>query len=121
VQRPPASRELTFREEEYPQAWASDLKALLRARQTATDHARTGGQRHLAPGVRADFLERYQVLVKARLAATPPPGDEERRPGTGTTRATAPAARALSRLERLLLQRDEVLAFLDARAMTLGR
>ncbi len=103
-------RELTFLEEEYQQGWASDLKALLREMKAATDRARTGGQRHLAPEVYADFLERYQALLKAGLAANPPPPDEERRPGQRGRLAQTPARNLL---ERLLLQQHEVLAFLD--------
>jgi transposase len=79
----------------------------------ATDHARTGGQLHLAAGVHADLVDRYHALVKAGLAANPPPSDQERRPGQRSRLKQTPARNLL---ERLLLQRDEVLgilAFLD--------
>jgi transposase len=102
-------RELTFLEEEYQQAWAADLKALLREMKTACDQARSHGQPHLAPDVRADFLQRYQALLDAGLAANPPP-DHERRPGQRGRLKQSPARNLL---ERLLLQQDEVLAFLD--------
>src|SRR5438874_2368225 len=36
-------RELTFLEEQYQQAWATDLKTLLRQMKAATDHAREVG------------------------------------------------------------------------------
>jgi transposase len=108
-------RELTFLEEQYPQGGATDLKALLREMKAATDHARTGGHRHLAPGVHADLVERYQALLKAGLAAKPPPPDQERRPGQRGRLAQSPARHLL---ERLLLQRDEVLAFLDDLAIS---
>jgi transposase len=101
-------RELTFLEEAYHQAWATDLKALLREMKAATDQARTAGQLHLAPAVYADFLERYQALVNAGLAANPPPPDQERRPGQRGRLAHSPARNLL---ERLLLQRHEVFAF----------
>jgi transposase len=103
-------RELTFLEEQYHQAWAADLKALLREMKTATDQARSLGQLHLAPAVRADFLQRYQALLDAGLAANPPPPGQERRPGQRGRLAQSPPRNLL---ERLLLQREEVLAFLD--------
>jgi transposase len=103
-------RELTFLEEQYHQAWAADLKALLREMKTATDQARSQGQFHLAAAARADFLQRYQALLDAGLAANPPPPDEERRPGQRGRLKQTPARNLL---ERFLLQRDEVLAFLD--------
>jgi transposase len=102
-------RELTFLEEQYQQAWAADMKALLREMKAAADHARTGGQLYLAPVVRTDFLDRYQALLKAGLAANPPP-DQERRPGQRGRLAQSPARNLL---ERLTLQQHEVLAFLD--------
>jgi transposase len=103
-------RELTFLEEEYQQAWATKMKALLREMKAATDHARTDGQLHLAPAVHADFLERYHALLKAGLAANPPPPDQERRAGQRGRLAQTPARNLL---ERLLLEQDRVLAFLD--------
>jgi transposase len=66
-------RDLTFLKEEYHQAWAADLKALLREMKAATDQARARGQLHLAPEVYADFLQRYQAFVEAGRAANPPP------------------------------------------------
>jgi transposase len=74
----------------------------------ATDHARADGRPHLAPGVRADFVERYHALLEAGLAANPPPPDQERRPGRRGRLKQTPARNLL---ERLLLQRDEVLGF----------
>jgi hypothetical protein len=54
-------------------AEVAKMKALLREMKAATDQARTGGQLHLTPAVHADFLDRYQALLKAGLAANPPP------------------------------------------------
>jgi len=109
-------RELTFLEEQYARAWASDLKALLRAMKAATDLARTTGRPQPAPALHADFLDRYPALLKAGLAANPPPPDQERRPGQRGRPKQAPARNLL---ERLLLQQDEVLAFLDELAIPL--
>jgi transposase len=103
-------RELTFLDEEYQQGWATDMKALLREMKAATDHARTRGQLRLAPGVRADLVERFHALLTTGLVANLPPPDQERRPGQRSRLAQTPARNLL---ERLLLQPDEVLAFLD--------
>jgi transposase len=103
-------RELTFLEEEYHQAWAADLKTLLRQMKAASDQARAGGLLRLAPGVRAEFVDRYQALLKAGLAANPPPPDQHRRAGQRGRLKQSPARNLL---ERLLLQQNEVLAFLD--------
>ena len=102
-------RELTFLEEQYAQAWASDLKALLREMKAATDLARTTGRLQLAPALHAHFLDRYQALLKAGLAANPPPPDLQRRPGQRGRLKQTPARNLL---ERLLLQQDAVFAFL---------
>ena len=108
-------RELTFLEEQYHQAWAADMKALLREMKAAADHARTGGQLYLAPVVRTDFLERYQALalpgaLESGAGRQSAPPDQERRPGQRGRLAQSPARNLL---ERLTLQQHEVLAFLD--------
>jgi transposase len=90
-------RELTFLEEEYQQAWATDLKALLREMKVATDHARTLGHGHLPSTERAEFIDRYHALVKAGLAANPPP-DQQRRPGQRGRLAQSPARNLLERV-----------------------
>ena len=102
-------RELTFLEEEYHQAWAGDLKALLREMRTAAEQARTQGQRQV-PRVQHDhLLARYRHLLAAGLAANPPP-EAPRRPGQRGRLAQSPARNLL---ERLTLGQDQVLAFLD--------
>jgi transposase len=100
-------RELTFLEEAHAQAWAKDLKALLREMKAATDQARAQGHTRLAPAVREPFLVRYQALLAAGLAANPPP---VRRPGQRGRLKQSPARNLL---ERLLLEQEAVLAFLD--------
>src|SRR5262245_8748868 len=102
-------RELTFLEEHYQQTWATDLKALLREMKAATDHARTSGHLRLLPAERAVFLARYHALLASGLAANPPP-DCARRAGQRGRLAQSPARNLL---ERLLLQQEQVLAFLD--------
>jgi transposase len=103
-------RELTFLEEQYHQVWATDLKALLREMNAATGRARTLGHVHLPPAEHADFVARYQALLARGRAANPPPPHQERRPGQRGRLAQSPARNLL---ERLLLQQDAVLAFLD--------
>ena len=100
-------RELTFLEEQYQQAWAKELKDLLRAMQTAADHARAQGRRQLSAAQRAPWLDRYRALVATGLAANPPPG---RRPGQRGRLAQSPARNLL---ERFVLDQEQVLAFLD--------
>jgi transposase len=103
-------RELTFLEEQYQQGWAAQMKGLLREMKAATDQARASGQLHLASRMRADFVDRYQALLTAGLAANPPPADQERRKGQRGRLKHSPARNLL---ERLLLQHDQVLAFLN--------
>jgi transposase len=102
-------RELTFLEEEYAQGWAKELKDLLRAMRAAADYARTQGQHRLSAAQQAPFLARYHALLRAGLAANPPP-HQPRRPGQRGRLAQSPARNLL---ERFLLDQDQVLAFLD--------
>jgi CheY-like chemotaxis protein len=73
----------------------------------ATDQARRQGYPMLDPAVRADFVARSAALIAAGLAANPPPPPGPRRRGR---RKQTPARNLL---ERLLLGKDQVLAFLD--------
>jgi transposase len=102
-------RELTYLEEEYHQAWAGDLKELLRQMRTAAEQARTQGLRQLPATQRAPLRARYRDLLAAGLAANPPP-ETSRRPGQRGRLAQSPARNLL---ERLALGQDQVLAFLD--------
>jgi transposase len=100
-------RELTFLEEQYDQAWAKELKDVLREMKVATDTARAGGQTHLDPSQRAVFMARYQAILLSGLAANPPP---TRRPHQRGRLKQSPARNLL---ERLLLGQEHVLAFLE--------
>jgi transposase len=100
-------RELTFLEEAYEQAWATDLKRLLREMKTATDQARTAGLLRLPAAQRHPLIARYRALLAAGLAANPPP---IRRPGQ---RGRVKQTPARNLLDRLTLHQDAVLAFLD--------
>ena len=103
-------RELTFLEEEYHQAWAGELKEVLRQMRTTADQARAQGLRAVPAPQRAPLLARYRDLLAAGLAANPPPADGQRRPGQRGRLAQSPARNLL---ERLTLGQEHVLAFLD--------
>jgi transposase len=100
-------RELTFLEEQYQQAWATGLKALLLAMNAAVARARARGEQCLPKAERRAFVARYEELLAAGLAANPPP---EREPGR---RGRVKQSPARNLLERLWLGQEEVLAFLD--------
>jgi transposase len=103
-------RELTFLEEEYQQAWAKELKDLLREMRTAADHARSHGLAQVPAAQRAPLLLRYREVLAAGLAANPPPAVPHRRPGQRGRLKQSPARNLL---ERLVLDQEAVLAFLD--------
>ena len=100
-------RELTFVEEQYGQGWAKDLKALLLEMKAATEQARLQGHHQLSTAHRAALHTRYEALLAAGLAANPPPERPVRRRG----RIKQSPPRNL--LERLWLNQEAVLAFLD--------
>jgi transposase len=102
-------RELTFLEEEYEQAWAAELKAVLRQMRAAADQARGQGLTQVPPTLRDPLRARYRELLAVGLAANPPPATQ-RRPGQRGRLAQSPARNLL---ERLLLDQEAVLAFLD--------
>ena len=102
-------RELTFLEEEYQQAWAKELKDLLRQMRVVADQARGQGAAQVAPSLREALRARYRELLAAGLAANPPPATR-RQPGQRGRLAQSPARNLL---ERLLLDQEAVFAFLD--------
>src|SRR5262249_34313829 len=104
-------RELTFLEEADDQSWAGDLKELLREMKAAAEQARAAGHARLPMAQRAGFVARYEAFLAAGLAANPPPPPPaEPRP---RPRGRAKQSPARNLLERLLLGREQVLAFLD--------
>ena len=68
------------------------------------------GLRHLADTERMDLLECYHALLVAGLAANPPPPNQPRALRQRGRRAESPTRNLLG---RLLLNQDQVLAFLD--------
>jgi transposase len=99
-------RELTFLAEQYEQGWATELKRLLREMKAATEQARRQGHTQLNAAVRNAFVARYDALIAAGLAANPPP---ERGPHRRGRLKQSPVRNVL---ERLLLGKAQVLAFL---------
>jgi transposase len=100
-------RELTFLEEQYKQAWATQMKTLLLEMKTATEQARADGRSQLPTATRAAFVTRYQPVLAAGHAANPPP---ERRPHQ---RGRVKQSPAQNLLERLWVRQEQALAFLD--------
>src|SRR5258708_6834693 len=74
-------RELSFLEEQYEQAWAKELKHLLREMNAGVERARAAGDRRLAAATHDGFIARYEALLAAGLAANPPPSRRPRHPG----------------------------------------
>jgi transposase len=77
---------------------------------TATDQARDQGLARVSPTLRDPLCARYRELLAIGLAANPPPATVFRRPGQRGRLVQSPARHLL---ERLLLDQDAVLAFLD--------
>jgi transposase len=72
-------RELTFVEEEHEQEWAGEMKALLMEIEEAVREEAASGGTQLASETTGEFERRYQRLLKAGLAAHPPPERTGRR------------------------------------------
>lgn len=100
-------RELTFVAEQTKQPWAGAMIALLLAIKAGVAAARAAGATELTAAARADFADRYAVLVSEGLAANPPPSP----PAGQRGRPKQSAAKNL--LDRLDRQRGSVLAFMD--------
>jgi transposase len=101
-------RELTFLEEERHQPWAGNLKRLLLEMKATVATARASGLLQLPAAQRRDLQRRYEALLLAGLAANPPPSPPD--PPKPGRRKQSPARNLL---ERLWLQQEAVLAFLD--------
>jgi transposase len=102
-------RELTFLEEQDHQAWAADLKALLREMRRAVAAAKARGRAALDPPRRRALVARYAAIL-ARGRAANPRVATPRRPGQ---RGRLKQSKARNLLERLQTHQEAVLAFLD--------
>ncbi|HEV2459642.1 MAG TPA: IS66 family transposase [Ktedonobacterales bacterium] len=106
-------RELTFVEEELHQAWAGQLKHVLRAMQTAVEAAQAAGSAYLDQAVRDDLVTRYEVLLGAGLAQNPlPPPPAVSTAGT-RRRGRRKQSPVRNLLDRLWTYEHEALRFLD--------
>ena len=104
-------RELTFLEEELHQAWAGQLKHLLREMRTSVEQARAAAATRLPTAQREVFHARYEALLAEGLAANPqPPPPAARAPRRGGRRKQSPARNLL---DRLWTYEHEALLFLD--------
>jgi transposase len=99
-------RALTFVEEQLGQAWAKDLKAVLRESKQAVAAARAQGLGELSAAVKQEFVRRYDVALAAGLAANPPPAP------TGQ-RGRPKRGKAGSLVARLRERKAATLAFME--------
>src|SRR5262249_46089182 len=103
-------RERTVVEEELPQPWAGQLKALLREMHTTVEQARAAGAHHLPTPLRDALRARYEALLGRGLAVNPrPPPSADAAPRRGR-RKQSPVRNLL---DRLWTYEDEALLFLD--------
>jgi transposase len=98
-------RELKGIGEEAEQAWARDMASLLRQIKTAADEARQAGALTLDAMAQGAFVQRYETILAAGLAANPPPLRTDK---PGPPKQT-PAKNLLDRLDK---HRDSVLLFM---------
>ena len=101
-------RELTFVHEQYQQAWAAEMIALLLEIKNAVAQARPT-QNRLSPELQADFEHRYAEILERGFAANPlpdPPPEKKR----GRQKQSPPK----NLLDRLRDHQKEVLAFMYA-------
>lgn len=100
-------RELTFVEETFQQAWATDLKALLLEMKRTCEQAREAGQEHVDPTLRRSLVAHYEALIQQGFAAHPPDP-----PPQVPTRGRPRQHPARCLLMRLHTHQEQVLAFL---------
>jgi len=92
-------------EEEHEQAWAGQMKALLSEIEEAVREEAASGGTRLSPETTDDFERRYQRVLKAGLAANPPP---ERTGKKGRPKQS----KGKNLVDRLDNQREAVLRFM---------
>jgi len=98
-------RELTYLIERWGQAWAAEMKRLLKEMKAAVDQAKAAGERALSSERLAAFEAEYERILKEGDRANPPP---VRLPGQkGRLKQTA----ARNLLDRLRRYRTETLRF----------
>jgi len=100
-------RELRFVEEQYQQAWASDMAQLLRDAKHEVA-ACADGQTALAPERIAHYHQRYELLLEQGFRANPPP--ETPPPKRRGRNKQSPPKNLLDRLQKY---QQETLAFIS--------
>ncbi len=100
-------RELTFIAEQYKQAWAEELSALLVEIKGAVEEAKRQGQTALTDQQLADFESRYDQVIAQGLAANPLPPEPAVK-----KRGRKKQSKAKNLLDRLQGHKREVLAFM---------
>ena len=105
-------RELTCVEEELHQAWAGQLKQVLRRMRTAVAAAQAAGATYLNQAVRDGLVTRYEVLLGEGLAQNPLPPPAVRADGP-RRRGRRKQSPVRNRLDRLWTYEHEALRFLD--------
>jgi len=108
-------RELTFVDEELRQAWAGELKRLLRAMRAAVEQTRAAGATHLEREVCDEFIARYEALLGEGLAQNPqpPPGPTAGDATGKRRRGRRQQSPVRNLLDRLWTDEHEALRFLD--------
>jgi len=102
-------RELKYIAEQYQQPWATEMSSLLVEIKDHIEEVKALGQQALSPENLQLFQARYQKLLETGLAANPsiPPN-----PDSPKSRGRPKQSPAKNLLDRLLLQQEQVLAFM---------
>ena len=101
-------------EEELHQAWAGQLKHLLREMRTSVEQAHAAGTTQLPPAQREVFRSRYEALWAQGLAANPqPPPPPAPADCAQRRRGRRKQSPTRNLLDRLWTYEGEVLLFLD--------
>jgi transposase len=100
-------RELVFVKEQYEQAWAEKMIALLVEIKEAVEETKRQGQAALTDRQQADFEARYDHLIAQGLEANPPPPDPPVK-----RRGRKKQSKARNLLDRLQDHKRQVLAFM---------
>ena len=107
-------RELVYLHEQHQQAWADELVTLLVTGKDLVDTARAAGQAHLDEITRVTLDAHYDHLLDQGRAANPLPAPPpEGTPPAPPRRGKRKQTKAQNLLDRLVIHRREVLAFLD--------
>jgi transposase len=100
-------RELVFVKEQYEQAWADGMIALLVEVKVAVEEAKQQGQVALTDRQQTDFESRYDHLIAQGLEANPLPPDPPVK-----KRGRKRQSKARNLVDRLQARKQEVLAFM---------